>query len=174
MENFIHKNLYIKLYNEKANEMDNQIFKKCSSLNWILPKNLIKNYKINLNENLLKLCIQFVNNFEYENCPNNKLENLNNIIKICENLIDLYGYEKEENLFNIILYVFIKSMPKRLFSNVRYVNLFLNKKLIDDSIDDVQKIMNNLTSQILDLKFENFFNVEKEEFEKNCEKNYEI
>ena len=174
MENFIHKNLYIKLYNEKANEMDNQIFKKCSSLNWILPKNLIKNYKINLNENLLKLCIQFVNNFEYENCPNNKLENLNNIIKICENLIDLYGYEKEENLFNIILYVIIKSMPKRLFSNVRYVNLFLNKKLIDDSIDDVQKIMNNLTSQILDLKFENFFNVEKEEFEKNCEKNYEI
>ena len=106
--------------------------------------------------------------FEYENCPNNKLENLKNIIKICENLIDLYGYEKEENLFNIVMYVFIKSMPKRLFSNVRYVNLFLNKKLIDDSIDDVQKTMNNLTSQILGLKYENFFNVEKEEYEKNC------
>jgi hypothetical protein len=147
--------------------MDNQIFENCCNFNWISPKNLIKDYKINLNENLLKLCIQFVKNFEYENCPNNKLENLKNIIKICENLIDLYGYEKEENLFNIILYVFIKSMPKRLFSNVRYVNLFLNKKLIDDSIDDVQKTMNNLTSQILGLKYENFFNVEKEEYEKN-------
>ena len=170
MENFIHKNLYVKLYTEMANEMDIQIYQKCFFLSWISPKNLIENYTINLNENLLKLCCQFVKNFEFENSPKNKLENLKNIIQICENLIDLYGYDKEENLFNVVLYVFIKSVPLRLYSNVQYVNLFINKKIIDDSIDDVLKIMNNLTTKILDLKFENFFNVEKEEYEKNCEK----
>ena len=72
IEDFIHAQLYDKIYSGMAVHSDMKIFNKCVTLNWIKPTML--NEKLTyLDEKMTQMMISFIKNIDKEISPNNKL-----------------------------------------------------------------------------------------------------
>ena len=68
----------------------------------------------------------------------------------------------------LLSYAFIKSIPERIYSNCKYTELFLGKKKTEKEGNQLTKIL-LICEQMKDLSYENFFNVDKSDYSRNCE-----
>ena len=164
LENFIHVQLYDKIYCKKPMNGDKNINQITISLEWIKPYMLDESLK-QLDEKMVQLMIHLIKNIEEEKSPANKLREFENIYFIATNLVILYGYDK--NMFiNILVYAFIKSKPNYLFSTLRYMEIFLN----DDVKEEKGFLLNKMKEVISKIGSfsEKDVNLTKEEYDKKC------
>ena len=141
IENFIHVQLYDKIYCKRPTEGDRDILKRMENLSSIKPYMLHESLR-QLDEKMVQLMIGLINNITEEKSPTNKLREFENIYYIITNIIILYGYDKSM-FINLLVYIFIKGRPKNLFSFFRYIEIFLN--------DDIKEEKSFLISKIKEL-----------------------
>ena len=141
IENFIHVQLYDKIYCKRPTEGDLDILKRMENLSRIKPYMLHESLR-QLDEKMVQLMIGLINNISEEKSPTNKLREFENIYYIISNIIILYGYDKSM-FINLLVYIFIKGRPKNLFSFFRYIEIFLN--------DDIKEEKSFLISKIKEL-----------------------
>ena len=166
LENFIYVQLYDKIYCKMPIQADNNIYYKSIKLSWIKPHMLNESLR-QLDEKMIQLMISFVKNINEEKSPINKLRQFENIYYIITNLITLCGYDKDM-LINILVYIFIKGKPEKLYSSLRYIEMFLSEEMKEEKSNLISKFK-ELISIIIGFS-EKDVNLSKSEYEENCKK----
>jgi hypothetical protein len=169
IENFIHVQLYEKIYYKTTVQADNNIYYTIRKLNWIKPEMLNESFKY-LDEKMINLMVSFINNMNSEMSPTNKLREFEKINLIINNIITLYGYDKSMYI-NLLIYVFIKGRPTGLFSTFRYIEIYLSE---DMKKEEKTKILlsrfKELISKIGGFSEIDLVGFDKDSFEEKCRK----
>ena len=146
IENFIHAQIYNKIFNTKPDATDARIAKNCEKYNWIKPQNLSSELKY-VDDKMVQIMIYFAKNMINEMCPGNKVNEFEKIDMIINNIIILYGFDP--SLYNnLMIYVFIKAKPELLNSVWRYIKLYLDNNLMAQHsalLDKIGQLIKNLS-----------------------------
>ena len=166
--------IYDKIYPLEPDEMDNLIYKNCILLSWIEPKHIIERKTKYINyDNFLTDMFKYFDKIEKEKSPRKKLINLSQIFISIENFyksnneINSYGEMRVDDQFQILCYLFIKSHPLNIYTNCKFMDLFLDAKT--NKVEESQlfqskgicEFMSNIKSIYLN-------KVTEEDFNKNC------
>ena len=166
IEDFIHTQIYNKIFNERSIPNDIKIFSKCYRLGWIQPT-MIDPDLTYLDEKITQMIISFIRNLDNENSPNNKLREFEKIDLLINNFITLYGYS--ENLyFGIMAYAFIKGQPRQLESNYKYIKMYFNGNSFTKKKNLLIKKFEELINKIQNFTENDLVGVSKDDFNKNC------
>jgi hypothetical protein len=146
IENFIHAQIYNKIFNTKPDSTDIKIAQNCEKYNWIKPQNICAELKY-VDDKMVQIMIYFAKNMVNEMCPANKVNEFEKIDMIVNNIIILNGFDPSV-YNNLMIYVFIKSKPALLNSVWRYIKLYLDDKLIapySKLLDKIGQLIKNLS-----------------------------
>ena len=167
LENYILFKLYDKLYPTNQTKADLDFYNKCLCLNFIKPENLIKNTKI-INEKLWKTAINYINEVDEKYTPVEKLKCLGKAISILQNSITFCSGKDELGVDDTIpplIYILIKSKPKKLMSNYNFCSLFLNPELSKKEMGILLSQIGLVINVIKDMSYKDCINIGQEEFE---------
>ena len=119
------ESLYEKLFPIEQTDIDLEIYNKCSILRNCEIENIFTD-KLDLGE-IENECNKYLLQIDKEYSP---FEKISLFVKVKEILINyLFNYYSKEiskeETFIVLLYIIIKSKPKRLDSTINYLNLFL-------------------------------------------------
>ena len=165
---YIMTRIYNKIF-PQTEEEDDKLYQKCIILAWIEPKHFIDENKIFNLENIKNDFHYFMSQIEQEKSPSFKFSNLRKIFKLINDSAEFYGQEIEENddTLKIFLYLLIKEQPTKLYSNSKYMNLFLSDK---QNIEEKKELNNflSLCYKIKKIDYSNLSNINKEEYILKC------
>ena len=168
LENYILKKLYQKFYPTKQSKVDKFIYKKCSKLSFIKPDNIIKDKKFkNLNENLLKISIEYVKEMDNNKTPMDKINCFGKAMNFLSNSMEFNSGKADfgvDDLLPLLIYIVIKAKPERLDTNYNYCLLYLNKDLNKRQYGSILTQIGLITNIIKKMKYTDLNNVTKEQF----------
>ena len=128
---YVMSKIYDKIYPKECSERDMKIFQSGIKLSWTEPKHFIKSKRelvfgsfLNDVDNLFKL-------MDLEKSPRKKLLNVSKIFESITFLLQFNGKEGNlglDVLFPIINYSIVKSPQFRLYSNIKFIKLYIGKK----------------------------------------------
>ncbi len=167
IEDFIHAQLYDKIYTGMAVESDIKIFKKCFTLKWIEPTMLNERLTY-LDEKMIEMMKSFIKNIDEVVSPNNKLREFEKLDLIISNLITLYGYPKDLYLI-IMTFAFIKGQPYQLNSAYRYMKMYFSKELPKRIGSDLINQFEKVLEKINNFNEKDLIGISKEVYDKNNE-----
>ena len=157
--------LHFKIFPIEPLPKDITLYNKLLELNWIEPKNIIQ--KDIINYTFFSEPISLIQKFEKSKSPISKMkmlqktfQSIQNIIKF--NLKELYLGTNQ--IIPIFVYILIKSKPKRLWSNLKYIQLYLGYKIDQQIFFQFQVAI----TMIETMDHNRLINVSQEEFENNC------
>ena len=167
IEDFIHAQLYEKIYSGMAVINDINIFKKCFTLKWIKP--IMLNEKLTyLDEKMIQMMRSFIRNIDEEISPNNKLREFEKLDLIINNMMTLYGYSKDVYL-SILVFVFIKGQPYQLNSSYKYIEMYYSENLPKERGEELIKKFKELLDKITNFSEKDLIGITKEEYDKKME-----
>ena len=162
--------LYDKLFPIEPYEEDNKIFKQSIRLLWVEPKNLMKVKRQLILGNFLP---DFLNNFrlmDAEKSPRKKLLYMHEIFCSIGFLLQFNGVGKENGVDDqlpILNYAFIKAHPQRLFSNAKFMDLYIGEKRNKIEGSQLTQLL-GICEFIANIKPENLFEVSHAEYIEKC------
>ena len=169
LENYILFKLYDKIYPSKPLGEDIEFYNKCCCLNFIRPENLVKNKKI-INEKLWKTSINYINEIDNKCTPVDKLKCLGKALSILQNSITFCSGNNELGVDDTIpplIYILIKTKPKKLISNYYFCSMFLNPELSKKEFGILLSQFGLVINVIKDMTYKDVINISQEEFESN-------
>ncbi len=115
--------LIIRVYPQQSLDKDKEFFDKTCMLSWITPSHLDINKKY-LNEGLWEIAINCLEKMDEEKSPTDKLKCVWSAYRILNNCINFCSGKDEnagvDDIIPILIYIMIKTKPKRMFSNTQY------------------------------------------------------
>ena len=135
LEDYIFKRLYRKLFPSLLSEQDLFISQKCEQLSNLKPEQLIQDTRI-IKKGFLKEASSYFSQINMGISPKEKIEYIIKGLKVIYNLITLTtGKEIKDqgadDLCDPFYYSLIISKIKNLASNVQYINMFIDKNLVN-------------------------------------------
>ena len=167
---YIMEKIYDKIYPSAPQISDNVIFTQCILLSWVEPQHLIKGKNNYLFDSFLPDVISYFEKIEKEKSPRKKQENMKNIFTSIENVVKFNGDNNDigvDDQLPILNYAFIKAHPFPIFTNCKYMELFLGNKKYKIEGNYLTQLF-TLCNFIQDLNASNLFDVSEEKFQKNC------
>ena len=147
IENFIHAQIYNKIFYNMGDGEDDKIFENCVNYNEIKPTNINSELKY-VDDKMVQIMIYFVKNMIDEKCPANKIQEFEKIDMIINNIIILYGFDNK--FYNSLMtYVFIKAKPNLLNSIFRYIKMYLDSHLFNQYsifLNKIEQLIKNLSN----------------------------
>ena len=171
---YVMTKIYDKLYPPESDTFDNLIFSKCIVLSWTEPKNFIKGKKNYVYDSFLPDVIYYFKKIDIEKSPRKKLLNMSNIFKSISNLVDFNNGEGKKDLgvddqMPILNYSFIKAQPLRIYSNCKYMDLYIGDKSSKEEGSQLSQLM-GICMYVKDLNYKSLFDVTEDEFKIKCSK----
>ena len=167
---YVMSNIYDKIFPILPDLDDTLIYHNSFRLSWIEPNNLLKNNNY-IFDNFLPETKELLIKLNLEKSPLQKLDCIINLSKKIKNIIefnngsDLVGVEDTLPIFQFAV---IKAQPERLNSNYKYINLYLNKELRGGNKGHLLSQIKIIGEFIKDISYENFNDVNQEQFVKLC------
>ena len=169
LENFILFKLYDKLYPIKSSKEDIKFYKKCCRLNFIKPENIITDKNI-YNEKLWNISLDYLNEIDNKYTPQDKIKTVLKSFGILQNSISFCSGKKElgvDDTIKPLIYVLIKSKPKKMFSNYNYSQLFLSDDLGKTQYGILLTQIYMIMNIIKDMKYNDLIGVSEKDFGKD-------
>ena len=160
--------LYDKIY-PQIEEKDDKIYQKSILLAWVEPKHFIAEDKIFDLNNIIQDFHRYIIQMEYKKSPSAKFKNLSKIFKLINDSARFYGHEiiGTDETFDILIYLLIKEQPTKLYSNCKYMQLFLlEKKGKKEDIELTQFL--SLCDKIININYHDLNNITLEVFNSKC------
>ena len=173
---YVMEKLYEKIYPLEPYTEDNVIFTQCILNSWIEPKHLIKEKNNYLFDSFLPDVINYFEKIDQEKSPRKKLEFMKNIFISIGNVVKFNGENKElgvDDQLPILNYAFIKAHPFPIYTNCKFMDLFLGSKKYRlegnylAQLFTICKFIENLSSSDL-------FDISEEQYKNNCLKSRDI
>lgn len=174
LKSFIISKLYDKIYPQEMYLEDIKIFQFCMKLNWIENFHLLKEKNKNFDEFLPKINHLF-KKLETIKIPSKKCEIMNEIDKII--YLNILLNDPENFDINIdeklpfFLYAIIKTKPLRIFSQIKFIDLFIDEEIKEKKgFGMLIAILNCAIKKIKNFSYSDLNNVTEKEFIDNCNK----
>ena len=171
INDYILTKLYDKMYPAFPSKDDLIIYKNCYQLAWVEPKHLIPNAKNNNYDIFMDDIKQSFNEFEKEKSPRKKFVIVKDIFQTISKIITFNGGGEEDigadDNLAILLYIFIKVRPKKIYSDIEYLKLFVR----DSNGTEDNQIAHLMTvcEAMKKIDHTHLFEITEEEYKKNCE-----
>ena len=166
---FIMNKIYEKLFPQEQCLEDIQIYQKCFLLSWTEPKNFIPGKTNYVYDSFLPDVLNYFHQIDKEKSPRKKIMNMMKAVESIGYILELNGGSGNygiDDIIPILNYAVIKSTPLRMYSNIKYMELFIgNKKQSDEG--HKLSAFSGLCKYVQDLSYKNL-GVSQEEYEKNC------
>ena len=167
---FIMEKLYIKLYLDEFEPKDLDIFKNCCKNIWIELPNLINVQKNYVLDSYLPDGINCFKKIIKEKSPRKKLLCIKELL-IYLNKVGQFNEERHIDIdfeSALLNYTFIKANPKYIYSNCKYINLFLKDKEKQIEGNLIAKII-LICEKMAQFSSKDVLNISETEYEDNCE-----
>ena len=171
LENYILITLYEKLYPLNPTKEDIKFYKKCCRLDFVKPDNIIKDKNI-VNENLWKTSMYYINEMDNKYAPADKIKSLAKAFSILHNSITFNSGKNElgvDDTIKPLIYIVLKSQPKKIFTNFNYCQLYLNPELSKKQYGILLTQICMIMNIIKDMKYTDLIGVTEEQFGKDDE-----
>ena len=167
---YIMEQLYDKLFPEEALLDDITIFQNCYKHIWVELQNLIKKNKNYILDEYLPDSINYFKKFEKEKSPRKKLLCLKEIFNCLYNLAqfnsdELEGADDEIPLLN---YSLIQSKSQRIYSNCKYVELFLGSHQYGIEGNQLMKLI-GICEKMKNISYKDLYNIKPNEYSEKCD-----
>jgi hypothetical protein len=163
--------IYDKIFPRDPEFEDIKIYHNSVRLSWIEPSDLIGNNNYNF-DNFLPETKELLDKIENEKTPLGKINYFNDLYNKTKNIIQfnnengkLFGID---DLLPIFQYAIIKAQPSRLYSNFKYINMYMNKEFKNGEYDHLVSQINVIREFIKNVSYENFNGITQEQFIKKC------
>jgi len=169
---YIMEKIYEKIYPSEPFIEDNLIFAQCILVSWVEPQHLIKGRNNYIFDSFLPDVINYFEKIEKEKSPRKKLENMVNIFVSIENVVKFNGDNKDigvDDQLPILNYAFIKAHPFPMYTNCKYMELFLGSKKYRLEGNYLTQLF-TICKFIENLSAKDLFDVSEEKFKNNCSK----
>jgi hypothetical protein len=122
--------LYDKIYPIDPYSQDNIIFQQSIRLSWTQPKHFIRSKRSLVFGSFLSDTLSYFKLIDKEKFPRKKLLNVLKIFNSIGFLLKFNGLGQVgvDDQLPILNYAFIKSQPLRIFSNAKYMELYIGNK----------------------------------------------
>lgn len=168
---YVMSKIYDKIYPKEPNQLDYNVYEKTVSLSWIEPRHIIPEKKNYVYDTFLP---DIINNFDLldkTKSPRIKLKNMSNIFMTITNILKFNNSGKEDigvdDLMPLLNYAAIKAQPTRLFSNCKFMELYIgNLKWKNEGSQLVQ--LQSICMRINDINYKCLYDVDMEEFDRKC------
>ena len=160
--------LYDKLFPKNPSSEDIFFYNQCVTLSWVEPRHLKQGHL--LFDDFLPItssCFDQINN---EKSALGKLEVISKIFDAIINVIKFNkgGNFSADDIFPILEYALIKAHPKRLSSNLKYLQIFMKKD--EYSKDNMHfDYLNGYLNLFKEIKYKDFVDINEEEFNRKCQ-----
>ena len=169
LENYILFKLFNKIFPKHSTKKDVKFYKKCCRLDFIKPENLIKNKNM-INENLWKTSMILINQMDEKLTPADKVKSFGKAFTIIHNSIIFCSGKNDlgiDDTIPYLIYVILKSKPKKIFTNSKFCQLLLNPDLAKKQYGILLSQMEMVKNIIFDMKYTDLINVTEEQFGKD-------
>ena len=167
---YIMNKLYKKLFPLLIEKRDKQIFNNCILLSWTEPKHFIKGKTNYVYDTFLPDVMKNIQKIENEKSPRKNLINLCQVFKLISSLEMFNGGEKGQGVDDTILilnYAIVKTRPKHLYTNTKYIQLFIGENENKFEGSQLAQLL-SICTFLLSIKYDNFYNISEEEFNRKC------
>ena len=150
--------------------MDNVIYDNCCKNIWIEFSNLENSKKNYIFDTYLPDTINYFDKMINEKSPRKKLIYMNKIFDCIQNLGILNGdkIEGAEEQMPLLHYTFIKAKPKHIYSNCKYMELFLGNKEIFLEGYNLKRIL-SICKKMSEFSFKDLLNITEPDYKANCD-----
>jgi hypothetical protein len=161
--------LYDKLYPIEPYSQDNIIFQQSIRLSWTQPKHFIRSKRSLVFGSFLSDTLSYFELIDKEKSPRKKLLNVLKIFNSIGFLLKFNGSGQVgvDDQLPILNYAFIKSQPLRIFSNAKYMELYIGDKKNKSEGSQLTQLL-GICDIICNLKYTQLIGVTKEEFFEKC------
>ena len=166
---YIFIKLYEKIFPQKPSNSDLILLMNCEKLSWVEVKHCIKNnfdFDIFMNE-----IIFYFDKLEKERNPKIKFNQINLIFEIISKVILFIGFDNDESedeiYIGILKYIIIQIKPKKLYSDLEYIQLFSYEQN-EESLKKLE-LLRKVCDIIKNIKYSDFLEINEEEFKLKCE-----
>ena len=168
---YIMNKLYKKLFPLLIEKRDKQIYDNCILLSWTEPKHFIKGKTNYVYDTFLPDIMKNIKRIENEKSPRKNLINLSQVFKLISNLEMFNGGERGQGVDDTILilnYAIVKTRPKQLYTNTKYIELFIGDNENKFEGSQLAQLL-SICTFLLSIKYDKFYNINEEEFNKKCD-----
>ena len=168
--------IYEKIYPLEPAIEDNVIFTQCILVSWIEPKHLISGKNNYIFDSFLPDVMNSFAKIDQEKSPRKKLENMINIFTSIENVVKFNGENKDlgvDDQLPILNYAFIKARPFPIYTNCKFMELFLGTKKYRLEGNYLTQLF-TICKFVENLSAEDLFDISEEQFKNNCLKSRDI
>ena len=161
--------LYDKLFPDEPDNDDIIIFKNCIKVSWVELKHFIKGKDDYILENFIPDTNIYFQQINKEKSPRKKLMCMSEIFTCIHNLGLLNGDKLEgtDEILSILNFAFIKDKPLSIYSNCKYMKLFIGDKKNKGEGHQLSQLI-GICQQMLNFNYSCLFDVSEEEYNKNC------
>ena len=167
IEKYIFEKIYFKTFPKYTEVNDQNISNKINSLSWIKPEYFnLYNFDFDL---IIPIITDLFKQIEIQRSPFDKLDIISKIFEIIFNALKYIKGEKfsSEDITNICEYIIIKAKPDKIFSNLRYIEIFENKDMYYKNKIYLKGLKENIEN-ILKLNYKSFKGMSEVEFNNKC------
>jgi hypothetical protein len=162
--------LYDKIYPIEPCEEDNKIFQQSVLLSWTQPKHFLKQKKEFVFGSFENDVLEYFKLLDSEKSPRKKLINMDGVFNSIGFLLRFNGKGDDagvDDQMPILNYAFIKAQALRMFSNIRFMELYIGDKKSKKEGSQLTQFK-GICEMIPKLKNTDLNDVSREEFTRKC------
>ena len=166
INNYLMGRIYVKVFPKDPDTEDLKINNKCVLLSWIEPHHLIPNKNIILN-NFVADTTRYINKMQMEKSPIKKIEAMLKVSEIIQSTIVFSTGNNEsgvDDALPFLEYAVIKAAPNYLYSNVNYLENFLDPSLKKAKYGMILTQLHLIVEAIANFECKNLIGVTPEEY----------
>ena len=161
--------LYDKIF-PREDQRDDKIFRQTVFLTWIEPKHFIQDKKNYAFDGFLPDVNNYLKKLESQKSPTKKFSYMSKIFESIRNLVKFNGGDLMtgvDDQMPILNYALIKARPLRIYSNCKFMELFLGERRNKKEDSELIQLL-SLCDYICNMSYSKLINVTKEEYNSKC------
>ena len=167
---YVMSKIYDKIYPIEPYEEDNKIFQQSIRLAWTEPKHFIKSKRQFVFGSFLTDVLSYFKLLDSEKSPRKKLLNMTEIFNSIGFLLKFNGAGPDagvDDQMPILNYAFIKAQPLRMYSNAKFMELYIGDKKNKFEGSQLTQLL-GICDFIAKLKYSQLIDVTNDEFIQKC------
>ena len=166
---YVMEKLYDKIFPKALDPLDIAIYNQCQLLSWTEPKHYMQTKTNLVFDSFLPDVIKYFKEIDIQKSPRQKIIYMSKIFQSITNVVKFSGGGEIgiDDIMPILNYSFIKAKPSHIYSNCKYMELFIGeKKNREEGIQLVQLIA---TCQFAEnISPDKLYGINSEQFYRRC------
>ena len=166
---YVMEKLYDKIFTKAPDPLDIKIHNQCQLLSWAEPKHFMQTKTNLVFDSFLPDVIKYFKEIDIQKSPRQKIIYMSKIFQSISNVVKFSGGGEIgiDDIMPILNYAFIKAKPTHIYSNCKYMELFIGEK--KNREEGIQLVQLMASCQFFEnVSPDKLYGINDEQFYKRC------